>query len=77
MTYRVGGVQYVAVMAGYGGGLLYEPFPQASAAYRFGNEDRIVTFAWEGGNSGAPAVPRSRAAHLAAAHRQRTSDLAR
>lgn len=55
MTYRVGGVQYVSVMAGYGGGLLYEPFPKASAAYRFGNEDRIVTFRLGGGRTPRPA----------------------
>src|SRR6202035_4504278 len=27
MTYRVDGVQYISVMAGYGGGLLFLPFP--------------------------------------------------
>lgn len=54
MTYQVGGTQYVSVMAGYGGGLLYEPFPQASAAYRFGNEDRIVTFRLGGGSTPKP-----------------------
>lgn len=54
MTYRVGGVQYVSVMAGYGGALLYQPFPQASAAYRFGNEDRIVTFRLGGGPTPMP-----------------------
>lgn len=56
MTYRVGGVQYVAVMAGYGGGLLYLPFPHASAAYRFGNEDRIIAF--RVGGSTTPMPPR-------------------
>ena len=55
MTYRVGGVQYVSVMAGYGGGVLYAPFPKASAAYRFGNEDRIVTFRLGGGATPIPA----------------------
>lgn len=55
MTYRVGDVQYVSVMAGYGGGSLYEPFPKASAAYRFGNEDRIVTFRLGGGPTPKPA----------------------
>jgi quinohemoprotein ethanol dehydrogenase len=54
MTYRVEGVQYVSVMAGYGGGLLYLPFPNASAAYRFGNEDRIVTFRLGGGPTPKP-----------------------
>ncbi len=54
MTYRVGGVQYVSVMAGYGGGLLFEPFPKASAAYRYGNEDRIVAFRLGGGTTPKP-----------------------
>lgn len=54
MTYRVGGVQYVSVMAGYGGTLLYLPYPKASAAYRFGNEDRIVTFRLGGGPTPKP-----------------------
>jgi quinohemoprotein ethanol dehydrogenase len=49
MTYRVGAVQYVSVMAGYGGGVLYAPFPKTSAAYRFGNQDRIITFRLGGG----------------------------
>ncbi len=54
MTYRAGGVQYVSVMAGYGGGMLYAPFPKASAAYRFGNEDRIVTFRLGGASTPIP-----------------------
>lgn len=55
MTYRVAGKQYIAVMAGYGGGPgLYSPFPPASAAYRFGNEGRIVAFALDGA---APPMP--------------------
>ncbi len=53
MTYSVNGVQYVAVMAGYGGGLLFNPFPKDSAAYRYGNDNRIVAFRLDG-----PKVPR-------------------
>jgi quinohemoprotein ethanol dehydrogenase len=53
MTYRVGTVQYVSVMAGYGGGVLFLPFPANSAAYRYGNAGRIVTFRLDGG-----AVPK-------------------
>ncbi len=49
MTYRVNGTQYVSVMAGYGGGVLFLPFPQKSAAYRYGNEGRIITFRLDGG----------------------------
>jgi len=49
MTYRAAGKQYVAVMAGYGGGPgLYAPFPTSSAAYRYGNEGRIIAFALDG-----------------------------
>lgn len=42
MTYRVHGVQFIAVMAGYGGGELGVPLPPQSAAYRYGNEGRII-----------------------------------
>ena len=44
MTYRVKGVQYIAVMAGYGGGgvITGSPLDPASAAYRFGNDGRII-----------------------------------
>ena len=49
MTYRVGGVQYVSVMAGFGGGVLFLPFPKDSAAFKYGNDGRIVTFRLDGG----------------------------
>jgi quinohemoprotein ethanol dehydrogenase len=49
MTYRVRNEQYVAVMAGYGGGVLYSPFPAHSAAYKYGNVGRIVAFKLDGG----------------------------
>ena len=64
MTYRAGGTQYVSVMAGYGGGMLFMPFPKASAAYRFGNEDRIITFRLGGGST--PIPPRAQPAPLPA-----------
>jgi quinohemoprotein ethanol dehydrogenase len=54
MTYRVDGVQYISVMAGYGGGLLFLPFPPDSAAYKYGNEGRIVTFRLDGGVTPKP-----------------------
>jgi quinohemoprotein ethanol dehydrogenase len=41
-------------MAGYGGGMLYDPFPEASAAYRYGNDDRIITFRLGGGSTPKP-----------------------
>jgi len=43
MTYRVNGVQYVAVMAAWGGGG-YPYVPRYSAAYKRGNEGRILVF---------------------------------
>ena len=56
MTYRVGGVQYISVMSGYGGGLLGLPFPQDSAAYRYGNDGRILTFRLDGGVTPKPPL---------------------
>jgi quinohemoprotein ethanol dehydrogenase len=55
-TYRANGVQYVAVMAGYGGGLLFSPFPTDSAAYKFGNEGRVVAFRLDGGVTPKPPL---------------------
>lgn len=48
MTYRVNGVQYVAVMAAWGGGG-YPYVPDYSAAYRRGNQGRILVFRLGGG----------------------------
>ncbi|MDP9065350.1 MAG: PQQ-dependent dehydrogenase, methanol/ethanol family [Pseudomonadota bacterium] len=44
ITYRVDGVQFVAIMAGYGGGAVITgaPLDPASAAYKFGNDGRII-----------------------------------
>ena len=42
MTYAVHGEQYIAVMAGYGGGGMYAPFPPDTAAYKYGNSGRII-----------------------------------
>lgn len=44
MTYRVNGVQYLAIVAGYGGGAVINGYPldPASAAYRYGNDGRII-----------------------------------
>jgi quinohemoprotein ethanol dehydrogenase len=44
MTYRVNGAQFIAIMAGYGGGavIVGAPLDPASAAYRYGNEGRII-----------------------------------
>ncbi len=60
MTYSVRGEQYIAVMAGYGGGTLFLPFPADSAARKNGNAGRIVAFKLGGGAVPKPA-PRSEA----------------
>jgi quinohemoprotein ethanol dehydrogenase len=43
-------------MAGYGGGLLFSPFPTESAAYQFGNEGRVVAFRLDGGVTPKPPL---------------------
>jgi quinohemoprotein ethanol dehydrogenase len=48
MTYRLNGVQYVAVMAAWGGGG-YPYVPRYSAAYKRGNAGRILVFKLGGG----------------------------
>jgi quinohemoprotein ethanol dehydrogenase len=55
-TYMVGGEQYVALMAGYGGGILFMPFPRDSAAQRRGNAGRIVAFKLGGGEIPKPKL---------------------
>ena len=54
MTYRVNGTQYVAIVAGYGGGgvILGAPLDPQSAAYRYGNAGRIIAL-----KIGGPAPP--------------------
>lgn len=54
MTYRVDGVQYVAVQTGFGGGGW--PFvPGYSASYKYGNANRILVFKLGGGKVPIPA----------------------
>ncbi|MBO9574890.1 MAG: PQQ-dependent dehydrogenase, methanol/ethanol family [Sphingobium sp.] len=48
MTYKVGGVQYVAVMAAWGGGG-FPYVPPYAAAYKRGNQGRIIVFKIGGG----------------------------
>jgi len=52
MAYSIDGVEYIAVMAGYGGAAGWA-YPPTSAAYRYGNEGRILVFKLDG-----PAVPK-------------------
>ena len=58
MTYEVHGEQYVALMAGYGGGGMYAPFPTDTAAYKYGNSGRIIALKLGGKvPRAAPEVP--------------------
>jgi quinohemoprotein ethanol dehydrogenase len=56
MSYSVDGEQYVAVMAGFGGGGAGVPFAPDSAAYKYGNDGRIVVFKLGGGAIRKPAA---------------------
>lgn len=55
MTYEINGVQYVAVMAAWGGGGWSFPHP-AAASYQRGNEGRILAFKLDGGATPLPAL---------------------
>jgi quinohemoprotein ethanol dehydrogenase len=59
ITYRVNGTQFIAIMAGYGGGAVINGYPldPASAAYRFGNDGRIIALKIGGA---APPLPAPR-----------------
>ena len=48
MTYRVNGVQYIAVMAAWGGGG-FPYVPRYAAAYKRGNQGRLLVFRLDGG----------------------------
>jgi quinohemoprotein ethanol dehydrogenase len=54
MTYRVKGVQYVAVMAAWGGGG-FPYVPRYAAAYTKGNQGRLLVFKLGGGKVPIPA----------------------
>jgi quinohemoprotein ethanol dehydrogenase len=56
MTYRIGGVQYVAVLAGYGGGQIGDPLPENSAAFRYGNAGRLIVLKLDGSKPLLPAL---------------------
>jgi quinohemoprotein ethanol dehydrogenase len=53
MTYAIGGEQYVAVAAGYGGGI-GTAFPAGSAPYRYENYPRIIALKLSGGSVPLP-----------------------
>jgi quinohemoprotein ethanol dehydrogenase len=58
MTYRVNGIQYIAVVAGFGGGAVINgaPLDPASAAYRYGNDGRIIALKIGGPPPPLPAL---------------------
>jgi quinohemoprotein ethanol dehydrogenase len=58
VTYRVNGTQYIAILAGYGGGgvILGAPLDPESAAYRYGNEGRIIALKIGGAPPSLPAL---------------------
>ena len=53
LTYSIDGEQYIAVMAGYGGGP-FGYFPVGSAVEKYGNEGRLIAFKLGGGNVPLP-----------------------
>lgn len=58
ITYRVNGIQYIAIVAGYGGGgvIAGAPLDPASAAYRYGNDGRIIAIKIGGGPPPLPPL---------------------
>ena len=58
ITYRVKGTQYIAIVAGYGGGAIIgsTPFDPASAADRYGNEGRVIVLKVDGPTPPLPPV---------------------
>lgn len=55
MTYSIDGVQYVAIMAAWGGGGWSFSHPNG-AAYQRGNEGRIIAFKLDGGETPKPPL---------------------
>ncbi|MFO1401553.1 MAG: PQQ-dependent dehydrogenase, methanol/ethanol family [Steroidobacteraceae bacterium] len=53
MSYAIDGVQYVAVMAAWGGGGWFITHPE-SAAFKYGNEGRILVYRLDGGPTPKP-----------------------
>jgi quinohemoprotein ethanol dehydrogenase len=56
ITYKVNGIQYVAIVAGFGGGATIQGYPldPESAAYKYGNDGRIIALKIGGP---VPALP--------------------
>ena len=58
MTYRINGIQYVAVMAGWGGSMMSMTFPKGSAPYSYQNIGRILAFRLDGSTETPKPEPR-------------------
>jgi len=57
MTYKIEGQQFVAVMAGLGGGMgLYTPYRPQTAAFKYGNDGRIIVLKLDGCDEPKPAL---------------------
>ena len=56
MTYSVNGVQYVAVLAGFGGAMSAIGYPPGSAALKYQNSERLLVFKLGGGAVAIPAA---------------------
>ncbi|WP_428332479.1 PQQ-dependent dehydrogenase, methanol/ethanol family [Novosphingobium sp.] len=54
MTYMIGGMQYVAIMAGYGGTTIGMTYPDSTAPAHYLNEGRIIVFKLGGGTVPTP-----------------------
>ena len=55
-TYRINGVQYVVIMAGYGGNAVNYPLMADTAAYHYDNTGRIIALRLGGGPVPIPAA---------------------
>src|SRR5260370_25965565 len=58
ITYGVNGIRYMAILAGYGGGavIVGTPLAPASAAYRYGNDGRVIALKLGGPTPPLPPV---------------------
>ncbi len=70
VTYMVDGKQYIAVAAGFGGGLRY--YPPGSAPLVFENTERLLVFTLNGGET--PAPPKATPPQIQPLHPQSSFD---
>jgi quinohemoprotein ethanol dehydrogenase len=54
ISYKIGGVQYIAVLAGFGGAMNVLGYPPGSAGLRFENYERLLVFKLGGGPAKLP-----------------------